>query len=62
MKRMYVAPMVEKIAFDYKVQTSGSTTTCFESVMNERPTDGNSTQCVGGTPTSFGWNDPQTLV
>ena len=63
MKRNYVTPTVEKIAFDYKAQiVTGSTTSCFESVMNERPANGSTTECVGGTPIGLGWNEPQTLV
>ena len=58
-----MTPAVEKIAFDYKAQivTNSNTTSCFESVMNERPA-GSSTACVGGTPISLGWNEEQTLV
>ena len=65
MKRNYMTPTVERIAFDYKAQivTGSPVSNCFESVMNERPAnDPNNTSCVGGTPVSFGWNDPQTLV
>jgi len=60
-RKQYSAPIVEKIVFDYSVQTSAASA-CFESVMNDRPAGGSSTQCVGGTPISMGWNDPQTLV
>lgn len=63
MKRNYMTPAVEKIAFDYKAQiVANSSPACFESVMNERPAGGPATACVGGTPISFGWNDEQTLV
>lgn len=63
MKKNYKTPVVEKIAFDYKAQiVTDSNTNCFESVINERPANGSTTSCVGGTPVSFGWNDPQTLV
>ena len=54
MKKKYVAPIVEKVTFDYKVQTSGAgSTSCFGSVMNvsEGPVE-----CASGTPVYWGWN------
>ena len=63
MRKAYVAPVVEKVMFDYKAQivTTSPVESCFESVMNERP-GGTETTCVGGTPISLGWTEPQTLV
>jgi len=58
MKRTYVAPMVEKIAFDYKVQIATSTP-CVESIMNIRVGDN---ACGEGTPIGVGWTEPQTSV
>ena len=66
MNKNYTSPIVEKITFDYKVQTSESQTECFESVMNQRPsgesTVGPGTQCVAGTPVVVGWTKPQSGV
>ena len=69
MKRQYSKPTAEKISFNYRTQIlTDSPTNCFESVMNQRASDGISettpggTTCVGGTPFSFGWNLPETLV
>jgi len=59
-RKQYSAPIVEKIVFDYSVQTS-ATSACYESVLNERPA-GSTTQCVGGTPIGMGWTLEQTLV
>ena len=61
MKKTSVTPLVGKIAFDYKVQIAAASA-CFESVMNERPAGGDSTQGVGGTPINMGWTKPQTAV
>ena len=61
MKRQYTTPVVEKVVFDYKVQTI-STTPCFELISNEHAPGDPSTTCTGGTPVSLGWNDPQTVV
>ena len=60
MKRQYSAPTFEKVVFDYKIQTSGSSS-CFGSVINvtEGPVvckddpDGN----PPSTPVYIGWND-----
>lgn len=64
MKRKYETPVFERIVFDYTVQTVTSTTDCFESVMNvkESGESAYNSACVGGTPISVGWTDPQTGV
>lgn len=51
MKKNYSAPVVEKVTFDYTVQTSQSTS-CTGSVMNIATT---LDQCGEGTPTYWGW-------
>lgn len=61
MRKQYSTPIVEKITFDYKVQTS-SASQCYESVMNERPAGGDSRTCESGTPISMGWTTPQTYI
>lgn len=57
MKKNYVTPNVERIAFDYTIQTAASS--CFGSVMNVKTSE---KECGEGTPTYIGWNDPQTGV
>lgn len=59
MKRNYVTPAVEKIAFDYKAQIVTGSGDCFESVMNVM---GAGNTCVDGTPVVIGWTEPQTAV
>ena len=51
MKKNYVTPVIEKITFDYAVQTSQSS--CFGSVINVK-TDVST--CGEGTPIYPGWN------
>ena len=58
MKKEYSVPVVEKVDFDYKIQTTEST--CIESVMNQNPTATNA--CTEGTRVSLGWNNDQTVV
>lgn len=53
MKKEYVTPVIEKIIFDYKVQTNGSN--CFGSVMNVATSE---SECGEGSPVYVGWNSP----
>lgn len=59
MKRNYVTPTVEKIAFDYKAQIVTGSGDCFESVINVL---GANDTCVDGTPIYVGWTSAQTGV
>jgi len=60
MKRNYMTPTVEKIAFDYKAQiVTTSPTECYESIMNIRV---GSNQCGEGTSVYIGWTLEQTGV
>ena len=67
MKKKYVTPFIEKITYDYKIQTS-STAECFESVINVRvggTYDGSPVPkgvCVEGIIVYIGWTKPQTGV
>jgi hypothetical protein len=54
MKKRYVTPVVEKVTFDYKVQTSSGSSGCFGSVIN---VSHGITLCDEGTPTYIGWNN-----
>ena len=58
MKKNYVAPVVEKVTFDYKTQIITGSTECYESVMNTRVNGGST--CDEGTPINFGWTKEQT--
>ena len=53
MKKTYAAPMIEKITFDYKVQMSATSPSCFGSVIN---VSHGISQCDDGTVTYIGWN------
>ena len=52
MKKKYQTPVIEKITFDYHVQTASSQ--CFGSIMNVKTTI---SECGDGTPSYIGWND-----
>ncbi len=54
MKKRYNSPVFEKITFDYKIQTSNSSTECFGSVIN---VSYGITVCDDGTPQYIGWNN-----
>ena len=53
MEKVYSKPLVEKITFDYKIQTANSE--CFGSIINVKTSD---KECGEGTPSYVGWNKP----
>lgn len=54
MKRKYVSPVIQKITFDYKLQTAPTIpSSCFGSVIN---VSHGITTCDDGTPSYIGWN------
>ena len=59
MKKSYVTPAVEKIAFDYKSQIVTGSSDCYESIMNVRVGDN---ACGEGTIINIGWTVEQTGV
>ena len=56
MKKVYEAPVVEKVTFNYNTQIVASSN-CIESVMNIRVGEN---ACGEGTPINMGWNLEQT--
>ncbi len=52
MKKEYKTPVVEKITFDYRIQT-GTNSSCFGSIINKATS---LSECGEGTPNYFGWN------
>lgn len=60
MKKAYVAPVVEKVTFDYKTQiVTASSDDCFESVMNVKTAE---SICGEGTSVYIGWTLEETGV
>ena len=53
MKKEYAAPVVEKITFDYRVQTESGSGDCFGSIINVATSE---SECGEGTPYYVGWN------
>lgn len=53
MKKEYVSPIIEKITFDYKLETAIGPSGCFGSIINVATSD---SECGEGTPGYFGWD------
>lgn len=54
MEKQYEKPIIEKVSFDYKIQTSSnSDQKCFGSIINVKTDE---RECGEGTPSYVGWN------
>ena len=51
MEKEYKKPLIEKVTYDYKIQTTAST--CFGSIINVATSV---SECGEGTPSYIGWN------